>query len=294
MKIDAHTLLTGLYGHPVEHSFSPAFMNRVFTILNINSRYIAFDVKQECIEDAFHSIRALGLRGVNITIPFKGKAASFADVLSEDALSIGAVNCLVNKNGKLIGHNTDHIGFIKPMERRKISIAGCSALLLGCGGAARSVLYALTQKEVKKVFLVNRTEKNATRFIQWSKKILGFNEIIYVGNQDALTQNQVNETGIIINTTPVGMHPFSDESPFPKNLACKKHHVVYDLIYNPANTLLLKGAIEKGARTINGFEMLILQGLYSCILWFPEKETEILNVEETILDYARKQVKHEN
>jgi shikimate dehydrogenase len=142
--------------------------------------------------------------------------------------------------------------------------------------------------------LVNRTEKNASRFIQWSKKILGFNEIVYVGNQNALSQSLVNNTRLIINTTPVGMYPFTDENPFPKNLAWKKHHIVYDLIYNPAKTALLKGAKEKGARTINGFEMLILQGLYSCVLWFPEKKTEILNIEENILNYARKQVHHEN
>ena len=289
MEINTSTKLTGLFGHPVEHTLSPLFMNFIFNRLNLNSRYIAFDIKQENIKDALHSLRILGFKGVNVTIPYKQSVFKSIESLSDDAMLIGAVNCIVNKNGLLYGHNTDHLGFIKPLEDRDLKIRDDSAIIIGCGGAARSVLYALMKKGINRVYLINRTEKNADNFILWSKETLQFKEIAYIGAKNALSQGIVNDTALIINTTPVGMFPDIKNNPLPEGITFKSGHTVYDLIYNPEKTAILKKAEKHGAQAINGFEMLILQGLYSCGLWFPDKKEQIFSIQRKVVSYTKKQ-----
>jgi len=289
MEINTSTKLTGLFGHPVEHTLSPLFMNFIFNRLNLNSRYIAFDIKQENIKDALHSLRILGFKGVNVTIPYKQSVFKSIESLSDDAMLIGAVNCIVNKNGLLYGHNTDHLGFIKPLGDRDLKIRDESAIIIGCGGAARSVLYALMKKGIYRIYLINRTKKNADNFILWSKETLQFKEITYIGDKNALSQGIVNDTALIINTTPVGMFPDIKNNPLPEGITFKSGHIVYDLIYNPDKTAILKKAEKEGAQAINGFEMLILQGLYSCGLWFPDKKEQIFSIQRKVMSYTKKQ-----
>jgi shikimate dehydrogenase len=284
--------LTGLLGHPIEHSLSPVFMNYIFRRLRLNAVYKAFDVKPQQISQALRSLKILNFQGLNITIPFKQAAYEFVDALSKEAKLIGAVNCIVNKKGKLIGHNTDHLGFIKSLEDRNLRMRGASVVLLGCGGAARSALYALLQKGIKEVSLINRTQKNAEDFIEWAKETLGFKKMNYIGDRNALSQGIVNDADLLINTTPVGMFPDTNCSPLTEGLQFSSRHTVYDLIYNPWKTTLLKKAERQGALTINGFEMLIFQGLFSLIHWFPDIKDKLFTIKDQVIDYTKKQFRH--
>ncbi len=286
--------LTGLFGHPVEHSLSPVFMNYIFQKLRLNSVYIAFDIPPAQISQALHSVKILNFQGINVTIPFKQIAYESVDTLSEDAKLIGAVNCIVNENGKLTGQNTDHLGFIRSLEDRNVSMSEKSVVLIGCGGAARSTLYALVKKGINKASLINRTERNATHFIQWARETLGFRQITYIGDRTALSQSLLNGSGLLINTTPVGMFPDINKNPLPKGLMLSSQHVVYDLIYNPWKTGLLKKAEQDGALIINGFEMLILQGLYSLAHWFPDMKHKIFSIKDKVICYTRKKQNYAN
>jgi shikimate dehydrogenase len=289
-KSNHSACLTGLFGHPVEHSLSPVFMNRLFSILRMSARYFAFDIEPENITTAFAALKILDFVGVNVTIPYKQAALQHTDHLSEDARSIGAVNCVVHREGTLLGHNTDHLGFITPLETHRENLEGSAVLLIGCGGAARSVLFALMKKGVKKVHLVNRTEENAMAFIRWSEERIGFRAISYTGDARAITPQLLDEVDVVVHTTPVGMFPEIGSIPIPENLRLAPGQIVYDLIYNPWKTRLLQKAQKEGATAINGFEMLILQGLHSLALWFPEKKSALFHLRRRICRYTKKRL----
>ncbi|HEB31379.1 MAG TPA: shikimate dehydrogenase [Spirochaetes bacterium] len=286
MNINSVTGLIGLYGHPVEHSLSPFFINFALKRLELNFLYLAFDIESRFLKEAACSMRALGLKGVNVTIPHKRSVMEHLDNIHDDAAAVGAVNCIINRNGKLHGRNTDFLGFIEPLKNRNILIKGTSACLVGCGGAARSVLYALVKEGVGRIYLMNRTEKNAKDFIEWSMKNLSFDNITYSGGPETASCSNLSGVQLLVNTIPLGMFPNVDACPLPVDFSFSGVTTVYDLVYNPWKTELLKRAGNGGAQTINGFEMLIIQGLYSLSYWFPDRKKEIFKMMETIIDYA--------
>lgn len=287
-RIDANTTLTGLFGNPIAHSLSPLFMNYALERLKINCRYIAFNITEGNLKNAIQATRVLSFRGVNLTIPHKLAALTAVDAADPRAEQIGAVNCIVNEGGILSGYNTDYLGFLKPLEDRNITIGGKKALLIGCGGAARAVVYALIHSGIDEVHVANRTEQNAETFISWCRKKLRFKNITYKGDGRSINPELFNSYGIIINATPVGMHPGIDESPLGKGIKFNREQIVYDLIYNPRETELLRRARRDGAQTINGFEMLIVQGLHSLSLWFPDRTEQAFSLEGSIMDFTKK------
>lgn len=294
MNINPVTGLIGLYGHPVEHSLSPFFINFALKRLELNFLYLAFDIESRFLREAACSMRALGLKGVNVTIPHKRSVMEHLDHIHDDAAAMGAVNCIINRNGKLHGRNTDFLGFIEPLKNRNIFIRGASVCLVGCGGAARSALYALVKEGVGKIYLINRTEKNAKDFIEWSVNNLNFDKITYSGTPESASGSNLIGVQLLINTTPLGMFPYIDACPLPVDFSFSGVETVYDLVYNPWKTELLKRAENGGAGTINGFEMLIVQGLYSLSYWFPDRKNEIFTMRETIVDYAASILKNFN
>jgi len=287
--INAGTRLIGLFGHPVEHSFSPVFMNHALKLLKINAKYLAFDVEPGMLNGAVQAARTLKMVGFNITIPHKQAIIKYTDSTEENAEKIGAVNCVSNNGGKLKGYNTDYIGFIEPLEQRDINLAKKAVLIIGAGGAARAVAYAIVKKNPLKITIINRTREKGQDFVKWLQKESGDIPVFYGGKPEDICQNTIDENYLIINTTPVGMYPDINSSPLPPGISFSKNNVVYDLIYNPAQTTLLKKAHECGSISINGFEMLISQGLYSLKIWFPEKEESIKSKRQAILEYAEKQ-----
>lgn len=257
MKITGHTKITGIFGYPIEHTLSPVMHNAAFENLGLDYCYVPFLVLPDDLPYAVKSIRALNLRGVNITIPHKEKVIPLLDEIKEEASIIGAVNTIVNTNGKLTGYNTDGIGFIQSLTEKNISVEGKDILIIGAGGAARSVGYYINQK-AKSLAISGRTQYKVENLV---KDLNRFNK-----NKNVISLKNVTHIEkyyMIINTTPLGL---KDNDPLPLDTdLLRKDQIVYDLIYK--KTPLIQKATEKGCLTIDGLEMLIWQGAISFELW---------------------------
>jgi shikimate dehydrogenase len=280
----------GLFGNPVEHSFSPLFMNHALRRLGLNHHYLAFTIGPGGLGAAVQAIRTLGFRGVNVTIPFKRAVFEHLESIDVTAARIGAVNCIVNDEGLLGGFNTDYLGFLKPLRDRGYSLKEKSVLLIGSGGAARAVIAGCVEEGVAEITVVNRTRENGLDLTRWCTRTLNYPSISFHGDAPSLAMETFSTFDLIVNTTPVGMYPRRGDSPLPEHLRFGNHQRVYDLIYNPWHTMLLKKAESDGASVLNGFEMLIIQGLYSLTLWFPERADEVMDLQEEILSYTGERV----
>ncbi|OAS13765.1 shikimate dehydrogenase [Paenibacillus oryzisoli] len=260
--IDSHTVLYGVFGDPIRHSRSPIMLNRAFQEAGINGVYAAFHVKPEALGEAVRGIRALGYRGVNVTIPHKVDVMNYLDEIDEGAMIVGAVNTIVNENGKLKGFNTDGIGYVRSLkEETGIELKGKRVLVLGAGGAARGVAYALAKEGASCIYIANRTKERA---VELAATISAFTETVGLGMDEL--ENVADNVEFVLNTTSAGMHPNVDELPLPLHLL-RPHHLVSDLIYNPRITRFLREAEAIGARIHGGLGMFIYQGAYAFEYW---------------------------
>jgi len=240
----------GLIGYPLGHSFSVGYFNEKFANEGIQAEYINFEIPSI---DEFPEVLASNpeLRGLNVTIPYKEKVISFLDSVSPEARAIGAVNVIrVTRKGSdvvLKGFNSDVIGFTKSIEPL---LESChkKALILGTGGASKAVNYGLKSLGIETVF-VSRYERPGT--IQYER----------------VTPDVVREYNVIVNCTPCGMYPHSNECPLLPYEAMDEHNILYDLIYNPDQTLFMKKGTARGAVVKNGLEMLLLQAFASWEFW---------------------------
>lgn len=258
----------GIIGYPIGHSLSPHMHNAVIDALNLDYTYIAMPVKPEDIEEAVLGLRALQFRGVNVTIPHKISIMKFLDQIDASAEAIGAVNTVVNQEGVLTGYNTDYIGFIAPLKQMQVVIADQNAIILGAGGAARAVLWGLIREKVRNITVIGRNmEKlNALR-AQYKRyftiEVLDWNDPIY--------EQRLQTAALIVNTTPLGMHPQVDACPQINWSCVNKKAVAYDLIYTPGVTQFLAKAKANGNVILNGESMLVEQGAAAFKIW-TEKE----------------------
>lgn len=256
-----------LFGHPVAHSVSPLMQNRAFEELGLNCRYFAFDVKADDLEIAVRAIRALGLGGANITIPHKEKVVQYLDEIEEQAKLIGAVNTVVNRDGCLVGYNTDASGFLESLRHdAEFEPCGKHAVILGAGGAARAVAFALISAGVKRLGIFNR---NPSRAEALGREIFGLNgcQVEAGGLQGAALRRALAEADLLVNATSAGMHPDVDGLPLQDLSALQPGLLVYDLVYNPPRTRLLQEAEKRGCRTCSGIGMLVYQGALAFELW---------------------------
>lgn len=290
----ARTRSLGLFGNPVEHSFSPLFMNYTIGLLGLNYRYLAFTLEEKDLGAAVQAVRTLGFRGVNITIPFKRDVFKHLQQIDRTAARIGAVNCVVNNDGRLEGHNTDYRGFLKPLEDRGFSPGAKAVLILGSGGAARAVIAGCVEAGAAEIAVLNRTEAKGLDLVRWCSSTFHFSSITYRGSASSLSSRALRTFDLIVNATPVGMYPHVEGSPLPDHLSFGTHQTVYDLIYNPWRTRLIGRAEASGASVLNGFEMLIIQGLYSLALWFPERADEVMGLQEEVFSHTRERVRDFN
>ncbi len=251
MIIDQHTALYGVIGNPVRHSLSPALHNAALSAGGLNAVYLAFEI--EDIEECVKGIRALGIKGTSITIPFKTAVMPFLDEIDPLAKRIGAVNTIVNDNGRLKGYNTDALGALKALEE-KIKLPGMTCLIIGAGGAAKAIGFMLKEQDVA-VSIVNRSRKRGEALA----RSLGCPFVPLVDIEGA-------KGDILVQTTPVGMYPHIDQCPVPENIL-EQGMVVMDIVYLPAETRLLKLAKNRGCVTISGVDMLIHQGAEQFRLW---------------------------
>lgn len=246
MSIDAKTTICAIIGNPVEHSLSPAMHNAGYEHLGLNFSYCAFRVDDP--KDAVAGIGGLHIKGISVTVPHKVAVMPFLDVIDDTAKKIGAVNTILNENGKLTGYNTDYIGAIGALEE-KTTLKGKKVIVIGAGGAARAVVFGLMQKKAQ-VLILNRTTDKAKELAKQSGASYGSLERIA----------EIAKSDILVHATSIGMHPDEKESAIPKELL-HKNLVVFDIVYNPKETKLLQDAKQKGATIVYGYKMLLYQAV---------------------------------
>lgn len=273
MQISVDTKIYAVIGDPIAQSLSPQLHNGLLKATGVDGLYLPIGVKSEDLEKLVAGFRLLNFGGFNITKPHKMAIMKFLDRLDPLAEKIGAVNTVVYRNGEMVGYNTDGFGFIKSIEEKiadqpkeKLTI-----LILGCGGAVKSVAMALADWGIKKVIIANRTVAKAEELArQINDSWPGKAEAIAMASDEL--EKAVDEAMVVVNGTSLGMADTVTQSPLPKELL-KKELLVYDMIYSPPQTQLLKDARAAGAQTENGLEMLLYQGLLAFELWtgiFPD------------------------
>jgi len=271
-KFNQNTKIIGVIGHPIKHSFSPLMHNISFELSGLNYLYLPFDVLPSFLKDALKGMVALGIKGFNVTIPLKEKVLPLLKDVSEEANIIGAVNTIVNEEGTLKGYNTDVFGVVESLLPYKDAIAGSKVSVIGAGGAARSVIYALIRYfNVGEISIINRTEQIAESMKEYfSAKMLFDNIKSYPLAPPDLIE-VFRDSQLIINTTSMGMHPNVDDSATTIKESFMKGQIVFDVVYNPIKTKLLMLAESQGATIITGLRMFIEQGAKAYELWTGEQ-----------------------
>jgi shikimate dehydrogenase len=253
--IDAHTSLFGVIGNPVGHSLSPVMHNRAFATIGTNAVYLAFRVTD--LDSAIKGIKALNVKGVSVTVPHKIAVMEYLDEIEQTAARIGSVNTIVNKQGRLIGYNTDWFGALEAL-RTRTTIQGKSVALIGAGGAARAIGFGL-KSAGGQLTILNRSRTTG-------ENLAGELQADFL----PLEACQPGRYDVLINTTPVGMHPDTAATPIAKK-ELSPQMVVMDIVYNPLETRFLKEAAATGCRTVNGVDMFVFQGAQQFKLWTGQK-----------------------
>lgn len=277
IKIDGKTKIVGLIGHPVAHTFSPAMHNSCFAELGLNWIYLPFCIRPENLEQTLKGLGAIeNVKGANVTIPHKEEVIKYLDDLSQEASLIGAVNTISFSNGKVVGDNTDGKGFIAALKEEGFNPEGKDVLILGAGGAGRAVAVSLAKEGASRITLVDLNIAKAKGLASEIEN--SFKEV--KAGAAGLKEITLEETDLLVNATGCGM---KEEDPLPIFSSLLHQGLfVYDLIYNPAQTLLLKESAKKGARTANGLGMLIHQAALSFNIW-TGKEAPIKTMEGAII-----------
>ncbi|MCI6994161.1 shikimate dehydrogenase [uncultured Methanobrevibacter sp.] len=262
MKIKGSTNIVGLIGHPVEHSFSPPMHNAAFEKLGMDYAYVAFDVDPNNLGSAIEGAKSLNIKGFNVTIPHKIEVMQFLDEIDEVAGLIGAVNTIDFKNMK--GYNTDGIGAVRAIEE-VISIKDKNVVIAGAGGASRAISFYLAKYGADSITILNR---NVDRAISLAGDVLDSGLIADV-QADSISEinNYLSDADILVDTTPMGMHPHVDDEPIARAEDMHEDLVVFDAVYNPNETVLIKEAIKAGAKPVYGIKMLLYQGAESFKIW---------------------------
>lgn len=260
--IKGSTNIVALIGHPVEHSFSPPMHNRAFEKLNMDYAYVAFDVEPANLKSAIEGAKALNIKGFNVTIPHKISVMEFLDEIDEVASLIGAVNTIDFKNMK--GYNTDGIGAVKAIEE-VTSIKGKNVVIAGAGGASRAISFYIAKYGADTMTILNRNPLKAQNLAS------DVSNSGLIGEVKSDSISEINaylaDADILIDTTPVGMHPNVDDEPIATSQNMHEDLVVFDAVYNPNETVLLKEAIKAGAKPVYGIKMLLYQGAESFKIW---------------------------
>lgn len=277
MSVTGRTKVVGVWGHPVGHSRSPAMHNAALKALGLDWVYVPFEVAPGEAAAAVAGLRALGLVGVNVTVPLKETIAPLLDVVDEDARWIGSVNTIHNRDGRLYGYSTDGEGFLRSLEAAGQPTRNRQALILGAGGSARAVAFALASCGCH-CQIANRTEERAAALAHAvSARHPGAASVAGWGEE-------AGDFDLLINTTTLGMQPNEGALPaLPPNVFAARPFVC-DLIYVPAQTVLLARAAAAGCGTLNGVGMLVWQGALSLALWTgrPLEEIPLAAMEQAV------------
>jgi len=265
VEVLGNTRVLGVFGHPISHSLSPPMQNAALKAMGVDCIYVPFHVLPDQLAGAVKGIRSLSIAGVNVTIPHKERIIEYLDEISDYALQIRSVNTVINDDGRLRGDTTDGPGFLKSAEAQWGRLDGCRALILGAGGSAKAVAFALARIGCK-LSVANRTAERAAELVEGLRTAFDGGEFGAVDLTTEALAGQMRETDLLVNTTSVGMHPDVDGIPIDPELL-HKGLMVYDLVYNPLTTRLVSEAESRGARAITGLKMLVYQGALSLEMW---------------------------
>lgn len=283
MKIDGRTIQLGVIGSPIEHTFSPAIHNFIAEETGDNCVYCAWHVEPENLGKMIDGVRAMGIRGINVTIPHKVQIMKYLDEISPEAKLLGSVNTVVNRGGKLCGYNTDADGFYKALTDFGTSAADKNILVFGAGGVVKPVVMRLIRENPKSVTILNRTAEKVKQLKSLIYEQMGYE----IGTELAR-----KEYDIVINTTSAGMAPQLGVLPIDAINGIdsldfiNENTTAADMIYNPDETLFLKEAKKRGAGTMNGLDMLINQAVLAYELFMDKK------LEDNIGAKIKKEVFH--
>lgn len=287
-KFNHTTQVIGVLGHPIKHSFSPLMHNLSFDLLELDYIYLPFDVPAANLKDSMKGIRALGIKGFNVTLPLKEKIIEHIDELSEEASIIGAVNTVVNDNGTLHGYNTDVNGIAVSLKNQRKKFAGKEAAVIGGGGAARSVIYSLIRNfKVEKINLINRTVQKAESLRDYFESKTHYDNFTIHELVPPDVVEVINGSDLVVNASSIGMFPEIDDTPTSIEQSFKKDQVVFDVVYNPVKTKFLKIAESAGATIVSGLDMFVEQGKKSFELWTGE-EMPSDKIYQTLKGYLEK------
>jgi shikimate dehydrogenase len=264
MDISGKTRICGVIGDPIEHTLSPIMQNAAFNTLKLDYAFLAFKVKPTELENAVNGMRALNIRGLNVTMPHKSTVMNFLDRIDLSAQIVNSVNTILNKEGKLFGFNTDGVGALKALRENGVEPKGRKVLLLGAGGAARAIAYTMS-KEADELAVLNRTIKPTQELVKLLEKTAN-KKIVAGALSPEEIQHNLQDSDILINATSIGMKPRVDESLVAPKLL-RPDLAVMDIVYNPIETKLAKDAKVAGAKVVSGVEMLIYQGAASFEIW---------------------------
>ncbi|MDQ7818763.1 MAG: shikimate dehydrogenase [Melioribacteraceae bacterium] len=271
-KFNHNTKIVGILGHPIKHSYSPLMHNIAFELSNLNYIYLPFDVPLNSLRDSLKGIIALGIKGFNVTLPLKEKIIPLLKDISDEASMIGSVNTVLNDDGVLRGYNTDVLGIIESLNPYKDYLQGANVSIIGAGGAARSVIYALIRNfKIDKINIINRTEQIAESLKEYFASKMLFNNIKAYQLVPPDVVKILKDSQLIVNTTPIGMNPEIDDSATTIPESFVKDQIVFDVVYTPVKTKFLKLAEQQGAKTITGLSMFVEQGARSFEMWTGEK-----------------------
>jgi len=243
----------GLIGERLGHSLSPSIHEMLFDKNGFPGKYNLFEVKRECLKDAVRALKVLGIKGANVTIPYKVDIIKYLDELSPEAEKIGAINTITISGNKATGSNTDYFGFGMALKKHGIQLKGKTAVILGTGGSSRAASQFLLDHDIGELIFVSRSPQKAKQYYR-DFRIISYQDIPGI------------EGDILINCTPVGMFPEIYNCPVDAAYL-KQFNVVFDLIYNPKQTLLIKSALEMDIEAVNGLYMLVCQAAKAQELW---------------------------
>lgn len=272
-RITGHTELIGLMAYPIRHSSSPAMHNEAFRTLGYDYAYLAFEVDNDSLEDAVKGLRALKLRGSNVSMPNKTVIHKYLDEVSPAAQLCGAVNTVVNDNGKLVGHITDGIGYMQSLKEEGIDVIGKKMTIVGAGGAATAIEIQAALDGVKEISIFNIRDKFWDNAVETVKKInentsckAKLYDLAYL---DKLKE-EIEDSYIFVNATGMGMKPLEGQTYIPDKSFFRPDLIVTDVVYSPRETEMLRMAKEVGCKTMNGLGMMLFQGSAAFELWTGE------------------------
>lgn len=271
ISVSGKTKICGVIGDPIEHTMSPVMHNTTFQEMDLDYVYVPCHVRPEDLEKAIMGMRALNIRGLNVTIPHKVNVIPLLDKLDGMAEKIGAVNTIVNDEGVLTGYNTDGQGFLMALQEKGIEPQGKNFLIMGAGGASRAISLTLADAGAGRLIILNRAEE-----LDWAYELVVKINQLY--NIDAKAgelkrqylKNALSGMDILVNTTSVGMKPNENNTPVDADLL-ESRLVVFDIVYNPLQTRLIREANAAGAKTISGIDMLAWQGALAYEIWTGQK-----------------------